>query len=442
MPVERILNQLLNCGWDPHRTDPVLLRRVRTVSGTAFLLVLLGLPFLFRAYEWQIGVRMITVPAAIILALSSLFRLCLAKSFPISTQLVTLALYVAGAIFSSGGIGDAVVSWWLLVPLLAGLLRGLSSALGWGVLVLVSICGCYWAQQHGFPFPDLTPPEHRASQELLQALGITCALLILLNNYLSQIGQSERVLAQHNEQLSRQVQRAQTAEHELSLALASKNRFLANMSHELKTPLNAIMGFSAYLQRTLDQLSPRQEEALQRVVDQGQSMLTLVNDLLALARLDERPATGEFGQAVDLTDLLARIAHELAPQARAHGLELVVETDDSVVARVDSQQIQQAVASLTRHGLMFTRGDKVWLRLGRLPQGALFQVCYAGELNDEQKARLFDRFNHLHSQAGRDLGLSGLALPLAHEHVKRHGGCIKVGTDQEEGVCFNLFLPH
>lgn len=443
--LERMLNQLLNSGWDEDQTDPVKLRRIRTVSGTAYLLILLGLPFLVRAYEWNIPLRMITVPAAMVLALSSMFVLGVVKNYSISTQLITLAIYVAGvgAVLTSGGVGTSAVGWWYLVPLLAGLLRGLGSGLSWGAIVLLSMYACYWAQMNGYQLPDLTPPDYAESQKLMQALGVTCAVLILVSNYLGQIEHSERVLAAHNERLARQVERAEAAEQDLLQAVASKTRFLANMSHEMKTPLNSILGFSRRLQqRAQDKLDEREQQALQQVVTHSGNMLVLVNDLLALAQLDEATTREPVRAQLDLKELLVRTVHEQAPVASDFGLALNMDAEQSVLIEANGEQITQVVGSLVRHALMYAESGVIRLMLGELPQGALIQIVYRGTLSDEGKQRLFDRYNHLHSQSGRDLGMSGLALALAKEYVELHGGRITVNADPAaSNVCFNLFLP-
>ena len=107
------------------------------------------------------------------------------------------------------------------------------------------------------------------------------------------------------------------------------------------------------------------------------------------------------------------------------------------------EQITQAVGALVGHALMYARQGGVRVTLGEMPQGALIQVLYPGELSEADKRRLFDRYNHLHSQNGRDVGMSGLALALAQEHVLLHGGRIGVSADPAaSNVCFNLFLPN
>ena len=444
--MERMLNQLLNCGWDASVTDPIRLRRIRTTAAVCYLLILVGIPFLIRAYEWHISLRMITVPAAIVLAVASLLVLGVFRQFEISTQLVTLAVFVggAGAVLTGGGIGTSSLGWWILVPLLAGLLRGLGSSLAWGAIVLGSIYGCYLAQGYGFHFPDMTPPEHVVSQQLLQALGITCAVLILVSSYLSQLGQSEARLAEQNQSLQDQVARAERAEQELTRALQSKNRFLSNMSHEMKTPLNSIVGFSHQLQKRVgDSLDQRGQESLRQVIRHSGNMLQLVNDLLALSHLDNHDPGRDQRLPLDLTEVLVRTVNEVSALAREHELRILLDAPDSNIVQANGEQILQVISSLVRYALAAAKGREIRISLGEMPQGALLQVVYEGELLEQDKARLFDRYNHLHSQLQRDVGMSALALALAREHVERHAGRININFDPEPGnVCFNLFLPY
>ena len=441
-----MLNQLLNCGWGETTTDPIRLRLVRTTAAVAYLMILVGVPFLLRAFEWHISLRMITVPTAIALALVALLMLWVFRHFGLATQLVTLAVYVggAGSILSGGGIGTSTLGWWILVPLLAGLLRGLGSGLGWGALVLASIYGCSLAESVGYPFPDMTPTEHRASQQLLQALGITCAVLILISSYLSQIGYSEQRLADQNQRLLEQVSRAERAEQELTVALDSKTRFLSNMSHEMKTPLNAIVGFSHQLQkRAVEQLDERGRESLDQVQRHAGDMLALVNDLLTLSHLDTTREQASELRPLDLRETLVRAYHESTPLAERYGLRITLDSELSLMVPADGEQVLQVVTSLLRFALASTEGGSVRMALGELSQGALVQVLYTGLLSEEDRLRLFDRYNHLHSKGLREVDMSPLALALAYEHVQRLGGRINVSSDEDSNiVCFNVFLPH
>ena len=444
--MERMLDQLLNCGWDANTTDPIRLRRIRTASAVCYLLILVGIPFLIRAYEWHISLRMITVPAAMGLGAASLFVLRFFRHYEISTQLVTLAVYVggAGAMMTSGGIGNSSLGWWMLVPLLAGLLRGLGSSLGWGAIVLGSIYGCYFAQNHGYTFPDMTPPEYVESQQLLQALGITCSVLIMISSYLSQLGQSELRLAEQNQSLQEQVARVERAERELTFALQSKNRFLSNMSHEMKTPLNSIVGFSRQLRKRVGgNLDERGQESLEQVIRQSDNMLALVNDLLALSQLDNMDPGRDQRLPLDLKETLVRAVNDVSSQAQQFDLQIVLDAPESNIVPANGEQILQVISSLLRYALAITKGTQIQISLGEMPQGALLQVVFEGELCEQDKVRLFDRYNHLHSQIKRDMGMSALALPLAREHVERHAGRININFDPEAGnVCFNLFLPY
>jgi signal transduction histidine kinase len=445
LELENLVDRLLNCGWDPDKTDPVQMRRIRTTAATSLLLILVGIPFLLRAYEWHISLRMITVPAAILLSCCALVTLRVAKNFPISTQLVTLAVYVggAGAILTSGGIGTSTLGWWMLVPLLAGLLRGLSSGLGWGVVVLMSIYACYWAQMNGIQFIDQTPLQHRLSQSLMQGLGITSAVLIFIGSYVSQIAHSERELAQHNKMLHAEVERAEQAERDLISAIHAKTRFLSNMSHELKTPLNSVLGFSQRLnKRALEKLDQREQDALGEVVSHAQQMLNLVNDLLDLSQLDSEGRLHAEKSQLDLKELLVRVRHEIQPVAQEFGLTVCLQETDSLIIQGDGRLLSKALASLLRHCVMYAQGDDIQLQIGELQQGVLVQMHYIGYLSEADRNRLFDRYNHLHSKSTRQAGNSGLALALAAELVSLHGGRISVSCDEQgPQTCLNVFLP-
>ena len=175
----------------------------------------------------------------------------------------------------------------------------------------------------------------------------------------------------------------------------------------MKTPLNSIVGFSRQLEkRAGDSLDQRGQESLQQVIRHSGNMLQLVNDLLALSHLDNHDPGRDQRLPLDLTEVLVRTVNEVSALAREHELRILLDAPDSNIVQANGEQILQVISSLVRYALAAAKGREIRISLGEMPQGALLQVVYEGELLEQDKARLFDRYNHLHSQLqARGLGL-------------------------------------
>lgn len=434
----------LNSGWDSATTDPVDLRRVRTVTATAYLLFLLGVPYILRAYQWNIEIRMFSLPAAMFLMLMSILLLRRYRQLNLAAHLAPLALYIAGtgAVLTSGGINSIGVAWWLIVPLLAGLLVGLRPGVLWGVIVMLSYSLIYRLELEGFQFPDQAPEPHQRSEVLMQAWGAIAGVLIMMISYLSQLEFSERTLARQNQFLKQQIGRAEQAEEAAQRAAQAKTRFLANMSHELRTPLNSVLGFSQRLgKHASERLDSREAEAVSHIVQNGQRMLRLVDDLLDLSNI-EAGSLSLSKSFMDLQQVLDRACRDTQPMAQQFGFVIKLNAGDEVLVYCDGKRIVQALSSVFLHCIRFADLDGIEVELGNLPQGALIQISYCGvPLSRQEQEQLFDRYNHLHSKSQREVDSSGLALPLAWELVSLHGGRLSLSQNDQSRVCFNLFLP-
>ena len=441
------LDHILNWGWTPDLHGAIQVRRVRTLASAGVLLILVGVPFLIRAAEWHVVMRLVTVPCAIVLAFAGLVLLRLfqtVSAFQLSAHLITLGLFIGavGSVVSSGGLASVNQAWLLLVPLLAGIALGLRSALIWGVAILLCVILVGYLQLHGSAFPNQTPPAYRESQNLLQVIGVLLALLALIYSFLGHLGYSERMLADQNRQLQQQILEKETAEREAREAEQAKTRFLGNMSHEMRTPLNAIIGFAGRLQKSLDgRLDAREELALQRVAASGRRMLELVDDLFVLSAID----SGSFALnccEVDPDQLLQAVYQEQVADAAARNITLTVEPGDAAAVWADPARLSQVLSSLVRHGLHYTQKGGVVISAFDTPDD---EVCLQIEdtapvMSERVRARLFDRYNHLHSTGGGDVDKSGLALALAGELVHLHGGRIDVAATAA-GNRYRVLLP-
>ena len=409
-------------------------------------MMLVGIPFVLRAYEWQIAIRMVTIPSALTLVACSVMLLRFTHKYTLAAHIAVVGLFTAGfgAVLTGGGVGTITLGWWIITPLMGGLLLGVRWGLAWGVLILVLCVVLFWLQvNYVVAMPDQTPLEARDSQRLIQSIGLVVAVMVLMGSYLSQIGFSERVLAEKNRSLIHEIQRAEQAEQETQKAIDAKTQFLANMSHELKTPLNSILGFAKRLQgKAACKLDQREAQALNLVTVHGQNLLRLVDDLLELSQIDVKELM--LRQAsVSVQDLMMRLLGEISPLAQEHQLKILPIVEEGLTLRCDGERMAQVMSYLIRHSIKYAKGGDIRIRAAQLSDDqVLIQIsCYCVPLADAEMVRLFDRYNHLHSRVDRDVGCSGLSLPLAYELVQMHRGELSVKLTHEEEMVFDLRLP-
>lgn len=237
-------------------------------------------------------------------------------------------------------------------------------------------------------------------------------------------------------------QRLQDQNLRLEQASAAKTNFLAGMSHELRTPLNAIIGFTgALLMKLPGPLNAEQEKQLRNVQWAGQHLLTLINDLLDLTRIE----SGET--RIELTDVPAvTVAREavmqLRAQAQAKGLEVVIDLpDDEIVLHADRRALSQVLMNLLANAVKYTDAGRVRLAVTRGSGRVHFEVTDTGiGIRDADRERLFKAFSRLDRGNETRQG-TGLGLYLSARLAALLGGHIEFDSTVGVGSTFTLVLP-
>lgn len=238
----------------------------------------------------------------------------------------------------------------------------------------------------------------------------------------------------------------QLAEHKRELAeqaSEAKSRFLATLGHEVRTPMTGVLGMSELLQSgPLDAHQRGQVDAIRRA---GEHLLRLVNDALDLARIE----AGKLQlDPVDfeLRDLVDDVVALMAPLAAQRGLRFAAAIDPAAPTRLrgDRGRISQILLNLLGNAIKFTEQGEVALAASPLsPAGVRFEVRDTGPgLNDEQKARLFRRFEQAEgARTAARYGGSGLGLAISQELAAAMGGRIAVDSAPGTGTRFSVELP-
>jgi PAS domain S-box-containing protein len=226
----------------------------------------------------------------------------------------------------------------------------------------------------------------------------------------------------------------------------AKSQFLANISHELRTPLNAIIGFSEMIEQGLaGPIQPQQQEYMGLVVQSGQHLLSVINDILDLARAD----SGKFElcdeAGVDLGLIAAATVALIRQKSEAGGVFLSSTVgDDLPTLTADATRLKQILLNLVSNAVRFTRpGGSVTVAAHRTANGGIaFEVVDTGVgmTPDEIKIAL-EPFGQVDARLSREHEGTGLGLPLARRLAELHGGSLHVDSEKGKGTRVIVTLP-
>jgi signal transduction histidine kinase/ActR/RegA family two-component response regulator len=265
--------------------------------------------------------------------------------------------------------------------------------------------------------------------------GRACGHLVMLCD-MSERVQTEEALRASQEQLRHAVEEASTANQ-------AKSAFLATMSHEIRTPIHGVMGTVDLLLDT--ELSPEQREYAGLIHDSAQGILTLINDILDLSKIEAGRLDLEV-LPVDLGELIESIVALLSPLARSKGVALRadVQPDLPALVRGDPHRLRQVLLNLAGNALKFTDRGEVVVGVRWRDGLASFEVRDTGiGMTAAVRQRLFEPFMQGDGSIARRYGGTGLGLTISRQLVERMGGSIQVESSEGHGSVFrfSILLP-
>ncbi|MFC2019705.1 PAS domain S-box protein [Chloroflexota bacterium] len=233
-------------------------------------------------------------------------------------------------------------------------------------------------------------------------------------------------------------------EKELLEASRAKSEFLANMSHELRTPLNSIIGFSQLiLDGITGEINDEQKQCISDILDGGQHLLTLVNQILDLARVEADNVTFMPDNVAigDIIELATRIMKSILDSKR-QCLEVKIEEDIPLV-RADNNQILQVLLNLLSNASKYTQpGGQLGIEAARDGEWSQISVVDNGAgIKPEDKDTIFEPFSQGDITKQSAVRGVGLGLTLAKNFIELHGGRIWVESQPNEGSRFTFTLP-
>ena len=226
--------------------------------------------------------------------------------------------------------------------------------------------------------------------------------------------------------------------------------FVANVSHELKTPIASIKGFvETLLDGAIDDPVDTRR-FLGIIARQADRLASIIEDLLALSRIEQSEGTGNLPrESVRMADLLSAVTVDCLPRAEDRSIRLDVTCDESVEAKVNAPLLEQALINLVDNAIKYSDPGRtirigVATEAGTTGDGGTVVITVQDEgcgIDAEHLPRLFERFYRIDKARSRKLGGTGLGLSIVKHIVQAHGGTVAVESEPGVGSTFTIRLP-
>jgi len=246
---------------------------------------------------------------------------------------------------------------------------------------------------------------------------------------------------QHEAELAELVRTVEMARDQAMQATQAKSRFLANMSHELRTPLNAIIGFTRIVRRrAADQLAPRDSENLDKILFSSENLLTLINNILDLSRIEAGREEVNAGE-VNIESLVDECLGTVEPLIRSDKVSLQKDLDEDLKVMItDEEKLRQIVINMLSNAVKFTTQGSVTLSTRASDGRVEISVADSGiGIPKSALKQVFEEFHQEGSVAAK-LG-TGLGLTISRQLAHLLGGDITVQSTEGVGSTFTLSLP-
>ena len=259
----------------------------------------------------------------------------------------------------------------------------------------------------------------------------------------NQLKEKEKKLRAINNKLQTNNAQLEQARQELEKAYNTKSEFLANISHEIRTPLNAIIGFTDLLLGMVKQ--PAQLQFIQAIRSSGRSLLSLINDILDLSKIQAGKIELHF-EPVSMDDIINEISKVFSLSVKEKGLDFIVKKHPSLskLIYLDDTRMRQILFNLIGNAVKFTENGFVKLEVDVTNEtketfDLTITVSDSGMgIPDEKQNEIFEAF--IQADSGKQTG-TGLGLSITKRLVEIMGGTLSMNSLPEKGTTFTIHLP-